>query len=217
MNKDWSEKNKTMQELLKKEDTFKDGIKLLLELRAELFASITDIVQKYPAEMFADQPFVNAKGNHSFTLGWSIFHVFRIEDIVCHELIQRDQQIFFAHNYGEKISTKCITTANEFDGAEIGKFSKTLNIPALYEYAKKVMEASNAVLDNLTFKDLKKKFTQEDKDRLAATGCVHPTHPDAWWLIDYWCDKTVKGLIQMPFSRHWIMHVEGMERICSKL
>jgi len=69
MNKDWSEKNKTMQELLKKEDTFKDGIKLLLELRAELFAAITEMVQKYPAEKFADQPFVNAQGNHSFTLG----------------------------------------------------------------------------------------------------------------------------------------------------
>jgi len=79
------------------------------------------------------------------------------------------------------------------------------------------MEESNRILKKLTFSDLKKKFTQEDKDRLSATGCVHPTHPDAFWLIDYWCGKNVKGLIQMPFSRHWIMHVEGMKRICTKL
>ena len=33
MNKDWSEKNKRMQSLLNKEDTFKDAITGLVELR----------------------------------------------------------------------------------------------------------------------------------------------------------------------------------------
>jgi len=131
MNKTWSEKNKTMQELLKKEDTYKDGIKVLLELRKELFSVITNMVKKYPAPKFAEQPFVNAKGNHSTTLAWSIFHLFRIEDIVCHELVECSTQIFFEKNYGKKIGTKCITTASEFDGAEIEEFSKTLNVPAL--------------------------------------------------------------------------------------
>ena len=40
---------------------------------------------------------------------------------------------------------------------------------------------------------------------------------DAFWLIDYWCGKDVKGLIQMPFSRHWIMHIEAMCRIKNEL
>lgn len=30
----------------------------------------------------------------------------------------------------------------------------------------------------------------------------------AVWLIDYWCNREVRVLIQMPFSRHWIMHNE---------
>lgn len=39
----------------------------------------------------------------------------------------------------------------------------------------------------------------------------------AVWLIDYWCDKDVRGLIRMPFSRHWIMHVEASLRIRNKI
>lgn len=39
----------------------------------------------------------------------------------------------------------------------------------------------------------------------------------AYWLIDYWCGKDIRGLIQMPLSRHWIMHLEACLRIRSKL
>ena len=37
------------------------------------------------------------------------------------------------------------------------------------------------------------------------------------WLIDYWCSKDIRGLIQMPFSRHWIMHTEACLRIKNKM
>ncbi|HCD4412319.1 TPA: phage head-tail adapter protein, partial [Enterococcus faecium] len=35
--------------------------------------------------------------------------------------------------------------------------------------------------------------------------------------IDYWCNKDICGLIQMPFSRHWIMHTEACLRIKNKI
>ena len=63
---------------------------------------------------------------------------------------------------------------------------------------------------------IKTKFTDEDKARLVATNCVSPDESAAW-LIDFWCGKNIKGLLQMPFSRHWIMHVEAMNRIKGKL
>ena len=44
MNKDWSEKNKRMQSLLNKEDTFKDAITLLVELRSDVFNQITQMM-----------------------------------------------------------------------------------------------------------------------------------------------------------------------------
>lgn len=43
------------------------------------------------------------------------------------------------------------------------------------------------------------------------------TDENAFWLVDYWCGKDIKGLIQMPFSRHWIMHIEASNRIRNRI
>ena len=216
MDKEWSEKNKKMQALISKNATFDEGIKLLLELRAELFEQITSIVKTFPTVAFYQMPFGAGKGNHCTTLAWSLWHLFRIEDIVAHELILKNGQILFEDGWLEKTESPIITTGNELDGDETVEFSKKLNIKTVYDYCKAVMESSNEMLLRLKFEDLKKKFTSEDKERLVAGKCVSSSERAAW-LIDYWCGKNIKGLIQMPFSRHWIMHVEAMQRIKNKL
>ena len=58
-------------------------------------------------------------------------------------------------------------------------------------------------------------YSEEDKERLRASGCVS-VDENACWLIDYWCGKDIRGLIRMPFSRHWIMHIEASLRIAKK-
>ena len=87
---------------------------------------------------------------------------------------------------------------------------------AVFNYCKAVMEASNDLLKGLDYKELKRKFSDEDKKRITDSKCVS-TDENAFWLVDYWCGKDVKGLIKMPFSRHWIMHIEAMCRIAGKL
>ena len=47
-------------------------------------------------------PFINAKGYHNKTLAYSLWHVFRIEDIVVHTHILNDEQIFVAKDYQKK-------------------------------------------------------------------------------------------------------------------
>jgi len=216
MDKEWSEKNKRIQTLLGKETTFKEGINLLIEFRKEMFEQISQIVNGYPVEAFYRMPFAKAKGYHSKTLAYSIWHIFRIEDIVAHTLIAKDEQIFMAYGYQKKIGSPIITTGNELHGQGIAEFSKKLNIRALYEYAKEVMLSTNSILSNMEYSRIKTKYSDEDKKRLAESGCVS-TDENARWLIDYWCGKDIFGLIKMPFSRHWIMHIEAMRRIKNKL
>ena len=216
MNKEWSEKNKRAQILLGKETTYKEGIELLIEFRKEMFEQITQIVNGYPVEAFCQMPFANVKGYHSKTLSYSIWHIFRIEDIVAHNLIVRDEQIFMACDYQKKIGSPIITTGNELHGQENAEFSKKLNIRALYEYAKEVMLSTNSILSNLEYSQMKTRYSNADKKRLEESGCVSPDK-NAHWLIDYWCGKDICGLIKMPFSRHWIMHIEAMRRIKNKL
>ena len=216
MNKEWAEKNKKMQSLIGKEASFREGLDVLFELRGELFGLVSSIAYTYPAEAFCQMPFSGAEGYHSKTLAYSMWHIFRIEDIVAHTLIAQDDQVLFTDGWLEKTKSPIITTGNELKGTEIAAFSEQLDVKAVCEYCRAVMNSTNELLRKLEYRDLKRKFTDADKERLAGSHCVS-TDEDAFWLIDYWCGKDIRGLIQMPFSRHWIMHIEAMGRIRNKL
>ena len=216
MNKEWSELNKTMQEQLKKETTFSEGLDTLLSLRYSLFSELMDMKKELNCEEFSAIPFLNADGYHSKTIAYSIWHIFRIEDIVAHTLIGGDKQVFFAGNYQERIHSPILTTGNELTGLQIAEFSKQLDLETLYQYAADVKSSTEELLGKLPYRDLKKKFGEEDKERLRALQVVSADE-NASWLIDYWCGKNIRGLIQMPFSRHWIMHIEASLRIKKKI
>jgi len=216
MNKIWSEQNKTMQAQLKKEETFEAGLDTLFELRNELMSIFLSLKEELPDEAFAAMPFRNADGNHSVSIAWSLWHIFRIEDIVSHTLISDDDQIFFRGSYQKKMHSPIITTANELDKDQIEEFSKQLDLDGLFAYITEVKESSERILKGLKFKDLKQKVSEEAKDKLLALNVVSK-HEDSFWLIDYWCGKDIRGLIQMPFSRHWIMHAEAVLKIKNKV
>ncbi len=216
MNKDWSEASKEMQALISKRATFRQGVEKLLELRKQLFEQITQIVTTFPEEAFYQMPFAGAKGYHSKTLAYSIWHVFRIEDIVAHEMIAGDGQVLFDRRFQEAVHSPIITTGNELAGNEIEAFSRQLDVRALYRYAQAVTQSTDLMLSGLEYTDLKRKFGEDMAEKLRKTGCVSEDE-NACWLIDYWCGKDVLGLIKMPFSRHWIMHIEAMQRIKNQL
>ena len=216
MNKNWSELNKTMQLQLKNKDTFGQGIGTLHGLRKELMARILKFREQLSEEAFSAMPFPNAKGYHSKSIAYSLWHVFRIEDIVAHTLIAEDEQVFFTGDYQRKIQAPIITTGNELEKEEIGAFSKQLKIDALYEYIVDVDKATTEIFKRLTYEECKRKVSQERRQALEAL-CVVSKEESAYWLVDYWCGKDVRGLLQMPFSRHWIMHIEACLKIRDKV
>ena len=216
MNREWSELNKQMQLSLRKRDTFDLGISKLLELRERLMSVISGYKHSLTKDDFCAIPFLNAEGYHSKTIAYSLWHIFRIEDIVAHTLIRGDEQIFFSGNYQDRIGSPIITTGNELVKTQISDFSKQLDINVLYNYISAVSQSTASMLAELSFDMLKMKVSDERKERLLSLNVVS-TNENAFWLIDYWCSKDIRGLIQMPFSRHWIMHIEACERIRNKL
>lgn len=216
MNKEWSNLNKLMQDRLKKSDSFDDGIETLIELRNRLMHEIDQFHRTLKSENYYQMPYMNVKGYHSKSIAYSLWHIFRIEDIVLNSLMMNETQIIFKYEYQKRINSPIITTGNELKGKEIEEFSKQLDIDELYHYIQDVKENTERVLHDLKYTDLKKDFTTLDKQRLEELKVVSEDI-DAHWLIDYWCSKDIRGLIQMPFSRHWIMHIEACLRIESKL
>ena len=215
MNKDWAELNKTMQLQIKKKDTFELGIDTLIKLRKELMAQIMQFKKELSIDDFSAMPYMNAKGYHNKTIAYSLWHIFRIEDIVAHSLIADDEQVFFKGDYQSRINSPIITTANELVKEEIEDFSKKLSVEELYNYIIEVDISTTQILKELTFSDIKEKMTDEKRKSLEKLNVVSKDE-NAYWLIDYWCGKDVKGLIQMPFSRHWIMHIEACLKIRDK-
>ena len=215
MNKEWSDLNKTMQTQIKKKDTYEDGIGTLFDLRNRLMETLISFNDELCREDFDAIPFINADGYHSKTIAYSIWHIFRIEDIVAHTLINEDEQVFFADNYQERINSSIITTGNELVKQQIADFSGQLNLQELYSYIFAVKDSTEKIIKSLSYDKLIQKISGERKECLKSLNVVS-TDENAIWLIDYWCDKDIRGLIQMPFSRHWIMHIEACLKIRDK-
>ena len=216
MNKEWSELNKKMQSQIRRKDTYFDGIGTLFELRNGLWQTILSFKNNLSREDFNAIPFINADGYHSKTIAYSLWHIFRIEDIVAHTLINSDEQVFFSGNYRERINSPIVTTGNELVGNEISDFSKQLDLSELYSYIFEVKESTEAILRGLPYERLKQRISVERRDILQKMNVVSADKKAAW-LIDYWCEKDIRGFIQMPFSRHWIMHIEASLRIENKI
>ena len=172
--------------------------------------------EKLCRDAFNAIPFINADGYHSKTIAYSIWHIFRIEDIVAHTVIKEEEQVFFAGNYQKRINSPIITTGNELVKQQIAEFSKQLNLDELYSYIFEVRENTEKTLERLSYDDLKRKIPEKRKEYLKSLHVVSDNEK-AIWLIDYWCNKDIRGLIQMPFSRHWIMHTEACLRIKNKI
>ena len=66
------------------------GIDTLFDLRNQLMETLTSFNEELSREEFDAIPFINADGYHSKTIAYSIWHIFRIEDIVAHTLIGED-------------------------------------------------------------------------------------------------------------------------------
>ena len=216
MNKEWSELNKTMKQQLKKKDSYEDGISTLGLLREYLFETIQSFKDELEREDFDAMPFINADGYHSKNIAYSLWHVFRIEDIVAHSVICGDDEVFFAKGYQKKMKSPIITTGNELVREQISDFTRELDIDALYSYIEDVKKSTEKIVKELPYDSMKLKISDERRKHLESLNVVSSAE-SAIWLIDYWCGKDIRGLIQMPFSRHWIMHIEACLRIRKKL
>ena len=216
MNKEWTELNKSMQLQIKKKDTFTLGIDTLIELRKKMMEEIIQFKSELSNADFSAMPYMNVNGYHSKTIAYSLWHIFRIEDIVAHSLIADHEQIFFSKGYQKRTNSPIITTGNELVKEQISDFSKQLCIDELYQYIIDVNQSTTKILEVLSYNDMKIKMTEEKKQHIQTLHVVSEDE-NACWLIGYWCGKDIRGLIQMPLSRHWIMHIEACLRIKNKL
>ncbi len=116
--------------------------------------------------------------------------------------------------YGEGVEV--LLSLRDMLMRELISLKTELRREQLYAYAIAVKESTDKIIKELSYKDIKRKISEQQKEELKSLAVVSEDDK-AVWLIDYWCNKDVRGLIKMPLSRHWIMHIEAMLRISRKV
>ena len=97
MNKEWSELNKTMQQQIKKKETFSQGIDTLLVLRKRLMQQMLDFRDTLMYNNILNPKYIPQRiGNGLIMITVCIQIRHSAESIT---LIRKDEQIFFAGEY----------------------------------------------------------------------------------------------------------------------
>jgi hypothetical protein len=208
---------KEIKILINKSSTFEEGKKKLLLLHSNLYCSQMS-GKKGPT--FEDQLWdnltdtiartaVNEKGR---TILYGLWHSTRIEDITMNMLVNRREQIYKKQNFKKSINAGIDHTGNSLSKADILVMSSQINIKELRNYRLTVGRESQKTIQSLPFADLKKKVLKEDIERVRAEGAVDDV-PSANWLLDFWGNKNVEGILFMPASRHQIVHFSENFRV----
>jgi hypothetical protein len=208
--KPFNEILKNLKTIVKTESKFKDLINQSLYLHSLVHVSkMSDLKeQTYEDDLWdglSDEIAKSATNKKGRTVVYGIWHSTRIEDITANLLIDGSKQILDA-SWMKKINSSISNTGNQLSSEEILSFSKAINIDELKEYRLEVGRKTRKIIKELKFSELRRKFPEENSEKIFQEKAV-AKHPDAEWLVDFWENKDVAGIIFMPMTRHHMVHI----------
>ncbi|WP_411755102.1 hypothetical protein [Serratia sp. (in: enterobacteria)] len=149
------------------------------------------------------------------TLAFYVFHMTRIEDICANVLIANEQQVIFEHLWLEKMNISFQDTGNAMTENEMNLFSASINREALLAYRLSVGQKTQRIIKQLSKAQLKMHPEKHQIERILSERSVLE-HPDSIWLLDYWQQKNIGGLLMMPLTKHQILHLNDCLGIIKK-
>jgi hypothetical protein len=214
----WNENKKNLNIFLPNQKTFAKGIDLLLEMHSLLHDKR---VYKITAETIYDDLWKNMKdetcriiSSKETSILWNIWHITRIEDIVSNILIVGKETVF-NKEIQTKLNIEIKDTGNAMTYSEIKSFNKAINIKELKDYRFKVGKSTQKIIKAMEFSDVKRKVEKEQLEKIKQNGGVIDDQKSIW-LLEFWGRKNILGLINMPITRHQIVHLNDCFKIKQK-
>ncbi|MGL1894700.1 MAG: hypothetical protein OCD02_23980 [Spirochaetaceae bacterium] len=209
--KTWGDKHKEFRAAINKAGTYDYGMELFMDLHGKVHSAP---VSGYPVSTFVDElwegldetTFRESLNDKGRTIAYGLWHSARIEDMCMNLLVIDSEQVIDSGDLFYRLNSSIYDTGNALTTAEILEFSKTINIEVLKEYRKLVGIRTREIVSSLTFKDMKKKILQSGIVKIKEKAAV-VDHEDALWLLDYWSNKTIAGILLMPCTRHLMVHL----------
>ena len=208
-----SEKHKELAKIIRKEDMLTSSKKLFNEIHTALHMSESSCGLANEVDLLFNDllPFEYAimSASKDETIAWTIWHIARIEDLTLNILVANSEQIFNLE-WKERLNAVCSDTGNALTDDEIMLLSKNINTAELLAYRSAVGKRTREIVDSLTINDIRRKVSQCGLDKIKSDGGVTK---DSEWLLDYWGQKDVAGILLMPPTRHVMLHLND----CCKL
>lgn len=220
---DWNPLQTRLKEIITKQDYFEEMQQLTLKMHSLVHSNIVYENQEttFMEEIWknlTDKAFRTMPTLKDDTIAWNIWHITRIEDLTSNYLIAGSEEIL-DDNWLVKLNINIRNTGNAMTNPEIIDFTNKVDRTALYEYRNAVGRRTKEILHNLHPEDMKRKVAKEGLDKIESTGGV-TQHPDSIWLLDFWGRKNIAGIIQMPITRHQIVHLNDarrLKKVCERM
>ena len=217
---DWNPKQANLKSIILKPEYFDEAITLSLELHSMVHDKQVSSVKDntFADEVFesvSDECFNEITYDKGRTFAYNVWHITRIEDICSNILIADGEQVISSDNWIEKLKSTVTDTGNALTADEISDFSLNINREELFAYRIAVGKKSREILRQLKPADMKRKMQASSLRRIIDENAVS-TKEESIWLIDFWGKKNVAGLIQMPLTRHQIVHLNDCIKIKKK-
>ncbi|WP_339225765.1 DinB family protein [Paenibacillus sp. FSL H7-0357] len=218
----WSDGHKTLTGLLKRPEEHENAVALFLRLHASLYASNGEHPEQptYEDELLKDIREQTLRSYPVHTPGsknsivWHLWHSARIEDITMNILAAGSGQVLHEAHFADKLQTVYLHSGNGMTDEEISGFSSSVHIESLFEYRRAVAGRTRSILPSLSSEQLRAKLSPARIRRISEEGAVKDTEQ---WLIDYWGNKNIAGLVLMPATRHNFIHLNKAMRVKLKL
>jgi len=214
----WNENHKRLTNLILKPSEHEPTLDLFLSQHSLLHSSKMsdsemttledELVNDLQEETIRKYPVTAPDTKNS--IAWHLWHITRIEDMTMTVLVLNDSQVFHSGNWAKQLNIPYLHSGNEMTEEEIADLSAAIHIPALFAYRLEVGRKTRKIVSGLLPGDFKRKVQADRINRLEEQSAVKK---EASWLLDYWGNKTLAGLILMPATRHLYLHLNKSIRI----
>ena len=207
--KQWNQQHQALRKALEGSGEHQKAIELFLRQHAMVHSAVIsqsglwsledEVLNDVTEDIFRRIP---PRSEHS--IAWCIFHATRCEDVTMNLLVASSPQVLHQDNWVERMQATIQHTGNEMDDENMAKLSTAIDIETLREYRLAVGHRTREIVQQLQPEELKQKVDPARVQRLWDEEAVIKA---AGYIVNYWSNRTIAGLLLMPATRHHFVHL----------
>jgi hypothetical protein len=218
----WNEGHKKLTSIILKPQEHKNTIDLFLRQHSLIHSSI---MSNQPEVTLEDELFYNLSEviarmypviapDTKNSILWHVWHITRIEDVTMNVLVNNDEQVLHKGDWNRRLKVDDIHTGNGMIEEDVARLSSNIDISALLTYRLEVGRRTREIVTCLEPGEFKGKV---DARRIKALRDQGAVMQGAEWLLEYWGNNSVAGLVLMPATRHIYLHLNKSIRIKGRI